>query len=253
MSNTNLIYDIGVHNGKDSLFYLLKGFKVIGIEANPSLVENLRSKFSTFIESGQYILIDKAISKNSNKKIPFYINDKHDDWGTSLDKWNRSMCKDFTEINIETISPEDIINLYGIPYYMKIDIEGSDVLILDSLIQLNKKPLYLSIELLTPDNFNNDGCNHLEIITKLKQLGYTKFVISNQGFHKKLSTDSQEGKNVNYEFDGYCSGLFGKDIFSVETELSCETIIKKYNQYFVTNTDNDLFNRNCWYDIHCTY
>ena len=32
-----LIFDFGVHLGKDSLFYLQKGFRVIGIEANPKL------------------------------------------------------------------------------------------------------------------------------------------------------------------------------------------------------------------------
>ena len=34
MSNvTNLIYDLGSHNGQDSEFYLKKGFTVVAVEA----------------------------------------------------------------------------------------------------------------------------------------------------------------------------------------------------------------------------
>jgi hypothetical protein len=70
---------------------------------------------------------------------------------------------------------------------------------------------------------------------------------------KTLHTDSQEGKNVKQEFDGFHSGIFGKDIFNLEKEISYEIIVEKYNEYFTKNIDNDLFNNNSWYDIHCTY
>jgi hypothetical protein len=33
----DLIYDIGLHKGEDSEFYLKKGFRVVAIEALPSL------------------------------------------------------------------------------------------------------------------------------------------------------------------------------------------------------------------------
>ena len=251
-----LIFDIGVCDGKDSLFYLEKGFRVVGIEANPKLVESLRNNFKKYIETGDFVLIDKALSNKSNQKIKFYINDDKIDWGTTLDTWNRSMNNNFREVEVETITLNEIIGSYGIPYFMKIDIEGSDIIALDSLIMLNKKPLYLSIELLTPNNYNdNNICQenrHLEILEKLRQLGYEKFVISNQA-RKKTLEYSQEGKNINQNFGGHHSGLFGKDIFNVESEIPYETIVEKYNQYFKTKNNNDLFNHISWYDIHCTY
>ena len=34
----DLIYDVGMHKGEDTEFYLRKGFRVIAIEADPDLV-----------------------------------------------------------------------------------------------------------------------------------------------------------------------------------------------------------------------
>ena len=36
---SDLIYDIGMHEGEDSEFYLLKGFRVVAVEADPDLCQ----------------------------------------------------------------------------------------------------------------------------------------------------------------------------------------------------------------------
>ena len=38
----NLIFDIGMHTGEDTRFYLNIGYDVIAIEANPFLVEEAK-------------------------------------------------------------------------------------------------------------------------------------------------------------------------------------------------------------------
>ena len=37
----NLIYDVGAHLGEDSQHYLAKGFKVVAVEANPDLAQDI--------------------------------------------------------------------------------------------------------------------------------------------------------------------------------------------------------------------
>lgn len=37
--NNSLIIDVGMHTGRDTEFYLKKGFNVVAIEANPELVK----------------------------------------------------------------------------------------------------------------------------------------------------------------------------------------------------------------------
>src|ERR1019366_6379367 len=51
--HADLIYDVGMHKGEDSDFYLQKGFRVIGFEADPDLIEHCRNRFSREIEQGR--------------------------------------------------------------------------------------------------------------------------------------------------------------------------------------------------------
>src|SRR6188474_1817321 len=169
---SKLIFDIGMHTGKDSEFYLKKGFNVIAIEANPKLVEKAKVNFREQIDSGQLVIINKAIAPGNIENIDFYINDDKDDWGTIVPEWNRSLSSNFYKITVPTTGLEEIIKTYGLPYYMKIDIEGADVLCLKQLLELKKTPDYLSIELLTPNNLKDKKVDSLEILIYLYCLGY---------------------------------------------------------------------------------
>ena len=40
----NLVYDVGMNDGSDTLHYLKKGYKVVAIEADPTLVDSVRMK-----------------------------------------------------------------------------------------------------------------------------------------------------------------------------------------------------------------
>ena len=39
----NLIFDIGFHKGEDTLFYLLKGYRVIAVDADPDLINEWKA------------------------------------------------------------------------------------------------------------------------------------------------------------------------------------------------------------------
>ena len=42
----DLIYDVGMHKGEDTDYYLQKGFRVVAFEANPDLVNLCRTRFA---------------------------------------------------------------------------------------------------------------------------------------------------------------------------------------------------------------
>jgi len=69
----DLIFDLGCHIGEDAGFYLQKGFRVVGVEANPNLCARLRECFARPLASGQFTLIEKAIAETSGS-IEFYAN-----------------------------------------------------------------------------------------------------------------------------------------------------------------------------------
>ena len=52
-----LVYDVGVHNGNDTAYYLHKGFRVVGVEANPVAAEQIRKRFPSEIACGALRLL----------------------------------------------------------------------------------------------------------------------------------------------------------------------------------------------------
>ena len=75
----DLIYDIGMHKGEDAEFYLLKGFRVVAIEADPDLVESCKDRLEKFITTEQLEIIEGAIVdfeklEGNQNKISFYKN-----------------------------------------------------------------------------------------------------------------------------------------------------------------------------------
>ena len=71
----DLIYDVGLHKGEDAEFYLKMGFKVIGIEAHPDLVQHCRTRFRHELARGQMQIIAGAIAPASKgPSITFYKN-----------------------------------------------------------------------------------------------------------------------------------------------------------------------------------
>ena len=71
----DLIDDVGLHKGDDAAFDLKKGLKVLGIEANPELVQHCRSRFRNEVANGQLRIIEGAIAPASESPtIAFYVN-----------------------------------------------------------------------------------------------------------------------------------------------------------------------------------
>jgi FkbM family methyltransferase len=149
-SKRNLIYDIGLHKGEDTDFYLKKGYDVIAFEANPSLIAYCRKRFEDAVASGRLQIIEGAIAPESaGERIPFYVNPDISGWGTIAPEWverNAKLGHNSHKIEVPRIDLVGICRSYGIPYYAKIDIEGADMLVLESFKQFTDRPNYVSIE-----------------------------------------------------------------------------------------------------------
>jgi FkbM family methyltransferase len=74
--NESLIFDVGMHTGQDTDFYLKKGFDVVAVEANPALVEGARERFRDAIACGRLVIHEVAIADREGE-TDFYVNDLH--------------------------------------------------------------------------------------------------------------------------------------------------------------------------------
>ena len=222
--HNDLIMDVGMLNGNDTLFYLNKGFRVVAIEANPELVRENTRQFATYIEQGRLQIIPFAISDHPGTAT-FYMNKQVPEWGTLSPQWakrNAFLGKDSVAIEVECIQFETVLAQAGMPYYLKIDIEGADLLCVKALYHFQERPKYLSIEL-TNANFAQmaDELNHL------CRLGYQKFKLLNQLLNPTLVCPNPplEGNYVATAFPYGSSGPFGEE--TPGEWLSADTIRAK--------------------------
>jgi FkbM family methyltransferase len=212
----NLIYDVGMHKGEDTHFYLSKGFKVIAFEANPELVGYCQEKFSKEIAANQLVIVEGAIVKEdfAENFVTFYRNDRNSVWGTTKQEWevrNELLGAKSTVIEVRPINFKSALQHYGIPYYCKIDVEGVDMLCLRTLGKYNDRPEFVSIE----SEYKSIQAIREEL-KLFKDLGYNKLSIVQQAtLHKRgrVLLD-QEGQSIEYQFEIGSSGAFGDDLDS---------------------------------------
>src|SRR5262249_3619421 len=173
----DLIYDVGAHKGEDSEFYLLKGFRVIAIEAVPELCEDIRSRLQLYLQSGQLTLINAAIAECA-RPVKFFVNQANSVWGTTCENWakrNERLGAPSRMITVAGVSFSEVLLKHGIPYYLKVDIEGSDLLCLRALSAFTSKPKYLSIETAT-----RRWADVLGEFSTFRSLGYSRFKLVQQ-------------------------------------------------------------------------
>ncbi len=283
INNSNLIFDLGLHIGEDTAYYLNKGYKVIAVDANVEMIEQAKNNFLHAVEKEQLILENCAISLEEDKHISFYIS-KHSEW-SSLNKGIANREGQFKyKINVPTIKLSSLFKKHGIPYYCKIDIEGYDLIALESLKELNAQPKYISVEsecAIDDKELTEDEA--MLSLNLLHQLGYKKFKLVdqhtlstlplNKKFYYPLSKSQRKWyrllyylgitthssvyilklrKKVNYQFKVGSSGAFGEDLDGewIDYYTARQHLIFHRRQYFNLQNSN---NYGFWCDWHATY
>ena len=223
-----MIFDVGMHNGKDTEFYLRKGFRVVAIEPNPSLVAAARERLADFIANERLTILEVAIAERSGT-VNFYANQQKDGWSTiCLDNvaTNERNQTHHEIIHVECVNFSEIMEQFDTPYYLKVDIEGADMLCLKALQNRAEKPKYISVEM------RMSGIDSLfDELAHLWVLGYRAFKLVDQSQLPlvRCPYPSREGDYFDVQFDCEMSGPFGEEApgtwFNIETTLRESTRI----------------------------
>jgi len=266
----DFIIDLGAHNGDDTGHYLQKGFRVVAVEANPILAEQIVRRFQQAIGDGRLTVLNIGIAEQAGA-LPFWVNDDQSVWSSfdrELGGRHGSRCH---SVVVQCGSLSSIIEEYGVPHYLKIDIEGYDRVCLDSL-QAGHCPRYLSCELT-----HGDG-----LIERLHDLGYRRFKLVNQSTYTDATPvfDGQLGfralrklcvcvpaakrllpDGVRSDFDTFASrrgyrfpqgssGPFGEETYG--RWRSKEEIVRRYDQIRSRFLRAAVPLEQCWYDVHAS-
>lgn len=230
-----IVFDIGMNNGDDTEYYLKLGLRVVAIEANPLLTAQCAIRFATQIKDGHLVILNKAISTENNL-TKFYINNDNNHWSSSNKELAVRSNSSIQEINIETLDIASIIDSNMNLYYIKIDIEGADITVLEQLSHAKLLPKYLSIE---------DCYLGPKYILNLKKLGYSKFKLSDQS--KVCDMETQ----INgFSFNLGSSGPFGPLLNGPWYDY--EDFILVYGNKVRGPDLKRIAPLPTWWDIHCS-
>jgi hypothetical protein len=197
--------------------------------------------------------------------LTFYKNCQFTEWGTIMPTWrdrNDALGTESVAITVAGRRFASVLEEHGVPYYMKIDIEGADNLCLHGLLEQADRPRYVSIE------SNKTSWSALQRdFDLLSRLGYRRFkVVEQRRVHRQVCpSPAREGRYVAHNFLPGASGLFGEEAPGKWRSKSAALLIHRliFPRYWLFG-DRGLITRGRlgrrvarrlgleagWYDIH---
>lgn len=242
MVNNNLIFDLGFHYGEDTDFYLAKGFHVVAVEANPELVRLGAERFSQAIRDGRLTLLHRAVAEQRGT-VTFYVHRHKTEWSSCFRTLAESDGGEAIQVDVEAASIVELFSTYGVPRYMKVDIEGCDIGVARQLSALTEKPPFVSFETSRRD--------YAGLFAYLYVAGYTSYQLVNQMLHstRNFNRVQKEGETIDYVFGDFSSGFFGEDL-PADKWLSYEEALERYIKYKdLKKIDNQELGLG-WLDLH---
>lgn len=157
-----------MYDGSDTRYYLEEGHKVVAVEANPNLCERASKALEGYIKAGQLDIVHAAIGPAG---ATMELTLAGDDVGSSSVLQGRVASKNAVgSYSVKAISIQELFDRYGLPYYLKVDIEGCDRMCVLALTS-QTRPKFLSFEI---------GNDVEELLDHARSIGYQRFKVVNQ-------------------------------------------------------------------------
>lgn len=189
-----MVFDIGTNNGADAEFYASRGFCVIGVDANPMMVQEASHRLARMrgrIQLFNVGLEELGPGEVDGRRIPFYVTKSKVHSSFELAKVLRYSTKqNLRVIKVPTMRCTELwqhLPRQSTIYHMKVDIEERHHVCIEGLTKLpalqgplQGLPRYISWE-------NHEHAKGLRfplldarLITQMAELGYTEMkVVSN--------------------------------------------------------------------------
>ncbi len=234
----DLIYDLGANQGEDTEFYLAKGFRVVAVEANPVLHAQLAQRFAGAVVAGRLVLLHCGVW-DSAATLPFYLNEDNHHWSSFEREYGTREGSRFQVVPVACSPLPALLRRFGVPRYLKVDVEGADRLVLAGLAGFAPLPNYVSVEEYGVVGFGD-----------LAALGYRQFQVVPQR-DKGWAVPPQPPREGSYawrRFTDRDSGLFGEEL---PGEWLDQAAAEAWFTKTIRRADGSYVNRGFeWWDIH---
>jgi FkbM family methyltransferase len=173
----DLIFDIGANEGYKTGIFLRLGARVVSVEPDKTNQEILKQRFLQYrVKRKPLVIVPKAVSDRSSTER-MWIDTPGSAMNTLSQKWAEILRRDNGRFGqrlsfgkweeVETVSMEKLIIEYGLPFFVKVDVEGHELSVLRGM----KRPVpYLSFEINLPE-FRPEGLECVQILAGLARDG----------------------------------------------------------------------------------
>lgn len=133
----DLVFDIGAHVGNRTRALASLGCRVVAVEPQPGFARLLRILFAPVAG----VTVVAAAVGESPGRAELAISDRHPTVTTMAARWrkDRSADKDFAAVRwdrrivVDVTTLDELIGRFGVPAFVKIDVEGAEPAVLGGL------------------------------------------------------------------------------------------------------------------------
>lgn len=202
ISCDDLVFDVGANTGNRVKVFLQLGAKVVAVEPQKECCATLKRKFGDRI-----FIIPKGAGANEDKK-PFYVANVSvlstfsEEFIVSTQKSGRFEKYNWKRTNLIDITTLDlIIKKYGVPHFIKIDVEGYE---LEVLKGLSHSINYISFKYIAPEQIEKaiECIKRIDCIIGNKVLfNYSKGESLELAMNEWLSTEKMINFIISQDFE----------------------------------------------------
>jgi FkbM family methyltransferase len=165
----DLCFDVGAHTGNRTGAWLSMGARVVAVEPQPACILLLEKKYS---DNARFYLEKKALGP-AHERASMYISSLNPAISTLSDQW-KDIMNDFDysvdwddRVEVEVTTLDEMMKIYGLPVFCKIDVEGYEAEVLAGLS--------VPLPALSFEFFPTTPHRTVECITLLEKLGSYRY------------------------------------------------------------------------------
>jgi FkbM family methyltransferase len=173
----DLVFDVGANRGYKTDIFLRLGAKVVAIEPDEVSQRILKQKFLKYGSKRESVEVVCGAVSSENATQEMWIDEPGSAKNTLSPKWVESLRDDESRFghrldfkqskHVDTVSIEHLIGVYGSPFFIKIDVEGHELSVLQGL----QRPVpFLSLEVNLPE-FRDEGLECVRTLGRLTPTG----------------------------------------------------------------------------------